>query len=51
MQVTIGEVKGPSYEQVEGVGIIPDQEVSLTVHDATEDNDTQLNAGLKALGP
>ncbi|HLJ58356.1 MAG TPA: S41 family peptidase [bacterium] len=50
MGVTIAEVNGPQYEQVEGVGIGPDQVVSLTVQDVSDGADPQLDAALKAVG-
>lgn len=50
MGVTVAEVDGPQYEQVEGVGISPDQLVPLTVQDVSSGADSQLDAALKALG-
>jgi len=50
MGVTVAEVDGPQYEQVEGVGISPDQLVPLTVQDVSSGTDSQLDAALKALG-
>lgn len=47
MEVTTEEVDGPQYEQVEGVGIAPDQQVALTVRDMVQGTDTQLAAALQ----
>jgi carboxyl-terminal processing protease len=48
MEVTFEEVDGPQYEQVEGVGITPDQEVTLTARDLARGADAELDAALKA---
>jgi len=50
MSVTVREISGPQYEQVEGIGITPDQVVPLTVDDVLNGTDSQLDAALKALG-
>lgn len=50
MNVTVAEVVGPHYEQIERVGISPDIEVELSVVDMERGVDTQLNAALKTVG-
>jgi carboxyl-terminal processing protease len=50
MEVTVEEVDGPQYEQVEGVGISPDREVPLSAEDVSQGTDTQRNAALQAVG-
>jgi carboxyl-terminal processing protease len=50
MEVTVSEVVGPHYEQIERVGIVPDNEVKLSVSDMENGVDSQLQAALKAIG-
>jgi carboxyl-terminal processing protease len=50
MGVTVAAITGPQFEQVEGVGIVPDKEVSLTLRDVSEGKDAQLDAALTAVG-
>ncbi len=49
MEITVSQVSGPRYEQIEGVGITPDLPVDLTVADVTRGEDTQLEAALRSL--
>jgi carboxyl-terminal processing protease len=50
MGVTVAEVYGPRYEQVEGVGVSPDKQVPLTVADVSNATDAPLEASLAILG-
>jgi carboxyl-terminal processing protease len=50
MYVTIGEVVGPQFEQIERVGVTPDNQVELSVADFERGMDSQLDAALKTLG-
>lgn len=50
MSVTVERIQTPKNSQVEGVGIKPDVQVTLTVADMERDQDTQLQAALHVLG-
>jgi len=50
MSVTVERILTPKNEQVEGVGIAPDVDVTLTANDMERGQDTQLQAALQALG-
>jgi len=50
MIVTVSRIVGPQDEQIDGVGIIPDTPVALTVGDMLRGVDTQLDAALEAVG-
>jgi len=50
MSVTVERILTPNGSVVEGVGITPDTEVSLTVADMERGDDTQLQAALRAVG-
>lgn len=49
MSVTVERIMTPEGAQVEGVGIAPDVNVSLTVSDMVRGEDTQLQAALRVL--
>ena len=49
MSVTVERIMTPQGAQVEGVGIAPDVNVSLTVSDMVRGEDTQLQAALRVL--
>jgi len=49
MEVTESQVVGPHFEQIESVGITPDQAVSLTLADVEKGQDSQLDAALKTV--
>jgi len=49
MEITVSQVSGPRYEQIEGAGISPDLPVDLTVAAVTRGEDTQLEAALRSL--
>jgi carboxyl-terminal processing protease len=49
MGVTVAEVYGPRYEQVEGVGVSPDEQVPLTAADVSSATDAPLQAALAIL--
>jgi carboxyl-terminal processing protease len=48
--VTVAEVDGPQYEQVDRIGVAPDRLVPLTVEDVSSATDNQLDAALNILG-
>ncbi len=50
MSVTVESILTPKNERVEGAGITPDLNVSLTANDMERGQDTQLQAALHALG-
>jgi carboxyl-terminal processing protease len=50
MSVTVESILTPKNERVEGVGVAPDLNVSLTATDMEHGQDTQLQAALHALG-
>ena len=49
MSVTVERIMTPQGALVEGVGISPDVNVSLTVSDMVRGEDTQLQAALRVL--
>jgi carboxyl-terminal processing protease len=49
MEVTVSQVVGPHFEQIEGVGITPDRPVALTLADVEKGVDSQLDAALKTI--
>ena len=51
MSVTISLVIGPQYEQIEGVGITPENQVKLSIADLERGVDTQLDAALNVSLP
>ncbi len=50
MQVTVERITTPLGALVEGVGILPDVPVALTINDIMRGQDTQLEAALRAVG-
>jgi carboxyl-terminal processing protease len=50
MQVTVERITTPMGTLVEGVGIAPDVQVTLSIHDMLRGEDTQLEAALRAIG-
>jgi hypothetical protein len=51
MSVTTSLVIGPQYEQIEGVGITPENQVTLSIADLKRGVDTQLDAALTSWLP
>lgn len=50
MTVTVERITTPVGTIVEGVGIVPDVPVALTIHDMLRGEDTQLAAALRVIG-
>ena len=50
MQVTVERITTPLGTAVEGVGIAPDVQVTLSINDMLRGEDTQLEAALRVIG-